>query len=93
MFDQSQIDQASADITGISGYNQLFPRGNKKMYANIYKQVMKDKKQSPRTAFIPPESSAFDSYRNVWNKYQDTHDRGFQRELKAKNNEIGQRMQ
>ena len=92
IFDQSQIDQNSQDITGISGYNQFFPKQSSKMYSSIYKQVVNDKK-SPRQAFAAPENSAFDSYRHVWNKYQDTHDRGFQKELTAKNREIVNRMQ
>jgi hypothetical protein len=78
-------------MTAISGYNQYFPKSNKKMYASIYKQVM-DPKPSPRQAFATEGPSPFDSYRQVWNKYQDTHDREFQKELKIKNKQTNERM-
>ena len=51
-----------------------------------------DVKKSPRNAFPEAENSPFDTYKKVWNKYQDKNDRQYQRELQAKNVEIHHRM-
>jgi hypothetical protein len=63
MFDQSQIEPGPQNMTSITNYDQMFPKPTHKMYATIYKEVMKEQKSQSRKTFDSPDSSAFDSYR------------------------------
>lgn len=53
------------------------------MYASIYKQVVGDEfnphnpNRAPASRTKLPDDSAFETYKEVWNKYQDKRDHRF----------------